>query len=125
MLRKNKENKAKKLKESQEWTANYKARIALNKVKKELHIRGVEARRADQVRKRQISILLKAKQDIPPNLLDPIVDSEKTAQESDLQEEATSQLISTMGWSQSQADDDDTGFIKFDGWIWKTVAAYL
>ncbi|KFY94565.1 hypothetical protein V498_03860 [Pseudogymnoascus sp. VKM F-4517 (FW-2822)] len=86
MLRKNKENKAKKLKESQEWTANYKARIALNKVKKELHIRRVEARRADQ-----------------------------TAQESDLQEEATSQLISTMGWSQSQADDDDTGFIRFDG----------
>lgn len=60
--------------------------------------------------------MLKAKQDVPLNLLDLIVDPEKVAQELHLQEEATSQLISTMAGSQLQADDDeDTGFVRFDG----------
>jgi hypothetical protein len=113
---KKKEDKAKKYRETQERSANYRARVALNRVKKELHIRGVKARKAEQARKRQISMLLRANQQVPPDLLNPILDPEKAAQESELQEEATSQLISTMGWSQSQADDDeDTGFIRFSG----------
>ncbi|OAF57203.1 Phospholipase C [Pseudogymnoascus destructans] len=69
--------------------------MALSKVKKALHKRGVEARKAEQARKRQ---------------------TEKLAQESELHEEATSQLISTMGYSQSQVDEDeDTGFTRFSG----------
>jgi hypothetical protein len=113
---KKKEDKAKKHKESQERSANYRSRIALSKVKKALHKRGVEARKAEQARKRQIKSLLKADQEIPPNLLELILDPEKLAQESELQEEATSQLISTMGWSQSQVDEDEeTGFIRFSG----------
>ncbi|OBT82756.1 hypothetical protein VE02_09919 [Pseudogymnoascus sp. 03VT05] len=113
---KKKEDKAKKHKESQEQSANYRSRIALSKVKKALHKRGVEARKAEQARKRQIKSLLKADQEVPPNLLELILDPEKLAQESELQEEATSQLISTIGWSQSQVDEDEeTGFIRFSG----------
>jgi hypothetical protein len=113
---KKKEEKAKKHKESQERSANYRSRIALSKAKKALHKRGVEARKAEQARKRQIKSLLKADQEVPPNLLEPILDPEKLAQESEIQEEATSQLISTMGWSQSRVDEDEeTGFIRFSG----------
>jgi hypothetical protein len=78
-------DKAKKDKETQERRANFKARIALNKVKKELHIRGVEARKAEQLRKRQVNQMLKAKLEVPPELLNPIPDPEKMAQESELQ----------------------------------------
>ncbi|ELR07362.1 hypothetical protein VC83_07866 [Pseudogymnoascus destructans] len=96
------------------------ARIALNKVKKELRIRGVEARKAEHLRKRQVTQLLKAKQEVPPDLLNPIPDPEKIAQESEIQEEANIQLISTIGWSGSQVDDDDeTGFIRFSGHIYR------
>ena len=87
---KRKEDKAKKHKEAQERSVNFKARVALNKVKKELHSRGVKARKAEQARKRQVNRLLKAKQDVPPNLLEQIIDPEKEAQEAELQEEANS-----------------------------------
>ncbi|ELR02117.1 hypothetical protein GMDG_05276 [Pseudogymnoascus destructans 20631-21] len=83
---KKKEDKAKKHKESQERTANYRLQIALSKVKKALHKRGVEARKAEQARKRQVSILLKANKEVPLDLLEPIQDPEKLAQESELQE---------------------------------------
>ncbi|ELR06283.1 hypothetical protein GMDG_02077 [Pseudogymnoascus destructans 20631-21] len=109
-------DKAKKEKETQERKSKFRARIALNKVKKELRIRGVEARKAELLRKRQVTQLLKAKQEVPPDLLNPIPDPEKIAQESEIQEEANIQLISTIGWSGSQVDDDDeTGFIRFSG----------
>jgi hypothetical protein len=113
---KRKNDKAKKHKEAQEKSASYKARVALNRVKREPYSRGVKARKAELARKREVSRLLKAKQEVPPTLLERILDPEKEAQEAELQEEANSQLISTMGWSQSQVDDDEeTGFIRFDG----------
>ena len=113
---KRRDDKLKRQKEATERSTNYKARVALNKVKRELHSRGVKARKAELARKREVSRLVKANQEVPPDLLGAILDPEKEAQEADLQEEATSQLISTMGWSQSQGDDDEeTGFIRFSG----------
>jgi hypothetical protein len=95
-------DKARKDKEVQERRAKYKARVVLNKVKKELHIRGVEARKAELSRKRQVSQMLKAKEEVPSGLLIPIPDPEKIAQESELQEEANTQLISTMGYDSQE-----------------------
>jgi hypothetical protein len=115
---KRKEDKARKSKEAQEKSTNYKARIALNRVKRELHSRGVQARKAELARKREVNKLLKANQEVSPDLLMPIPDPEKEAHEADLQEEASTQLISTMGWPQSHIYDDDdeqTGFIRFSG----------
>lgn len=114
---KKKNDKAKKHKEAQERSSNYKARVALNKVKREVHSRGVQARKAELARKREVRRLLKVNQEVPPELLKPIPDPEQEAQEAELQEEASTQLISTMGWFQSQVDDDDeqTGFIRFSG----------
>ena len=48
---KRQDDKTQKSKEAQERSANYKARVALNKVKRELHSRGVLARKAEQARK--------------------------------------------------------------------------
>jgi hypothetical protein len=56
----------------------------LNKVKKELHIHDVAAHKAELSRKQQVTQLLKAKQKVPPDLLNPIPDPEKIAQESEL-----------------------------------------
>ena len=91
-------------------------RIATNKVKKELHVRGVQARKAELARKKQVNALLKAKQEVPKELLAPILDPEKAAQEEDIQEEANSQLISTLGQLyelEVEEDDEATGFIRF------------
>jgi hypothetical protein len=116
---KRREEKARKEKEATERTTLYRARIATNKVRKELHIRGVQARKAELVRKKQVNELLKAKQEVPIELLTPIPDPEKAAKEEDIQEEANSQLISTMGQlyndGANEEDDEATGFIRFDG----------
>lgn len=113
---KRKEEKARKEKEAKERTLQYRMRIATNKVKKELHVRGVQARKAELARKKQVNALLKAKQEVPKELLAPILDPEKAAQEEDIQEEANSQLISTLGQLyelEVEEDDEATGFIRF------------
>lgn len=59
-------------------------------------------------------MLLKAKQEVPIALLTPILDPEKEANEENIQEEVSMQLVSMMG--QGNDDDDEaTGFIRFDG----------
>ena len=65
---KRKEEKLQKQKEQAERTANHKARIARNKVKRELHTRGVKARKAEALRKKQVKMLQQAKQEVPVEL---------------------------------------------------------
>jgi hypothetical protein len=119
MLGNDDKEKARKEKEAMERTALYRARATTNNVRRELHIRGVQARKAELMRKKQVNELLKAKQEVPKELLTPMPDPEKAAKEEDIQEEANSQLISTMGHLYSnddnEADDEATGFIRFDG----------
>ncbi|OBT41063.1 hypothetical protein VE00_10298 [Pseudogymnoascus sp. WSF 3629] len=112
--RKRQEDKAQKEKEAKERRILYKTRIATSKVRKELHAQGVQAQKAELARKKEVNMLLKAKQEVPIALLTPILDPKKEANEENIQEEVSTQLVSMMG--QGNDDDDEaTGFIRFDG----------
>jgi hypothetical protein len=113
---KRKDEKAKKLKEARDRSANYQRRITVSKVRKELHIRGIAARKAEKARKKQVNSLVKANQEVPFELLQEIIDPEKTAAlEDSIQEEANSQLISLFGASYESDDIQEEDFISFGG----------
>ena len=113
---KRKEQKAQKQKEQAERSENHKARVVKNKVKRDFHARGVIAWKAETFRKKQVKGLQQAKHEVPIELLQPIIDPEKTAKEEDIQEEADSQLISTIGQLYDESEGDvEADFISFSG----------
>jgi len=113
---KRKDEKAKKQKEAVERSANYQRRITVNRVRKELHIRGIAARKAEKARKKQVNSLVKANQEVPCELSQEIIDPEKAAAaEDDIQEEANLQLISLLGASYESDDAQEEDFISFGG----------
>ena len=69
-------------------------RVTRNKIKNELKTRGIAARRLERERKKQVELLQKAKEFVPLQLLEPILDPELSVIEADIELQLRERLIS-------------------------------
>jgi hypothetical protein len=71
-------------------------RITRNKIKNNLKTRGVVARREERERKKAVEALEKAKEFVPLDMLEAILDPEKTTTETDIELQLQEALVSTI-----------------------------